>query len=143
MDLAIAGDFFAAAVEDHGRIVDLVLAGDLFEDRAGMDEYAMPPRQILHRVIGRAVAENFSRGLFFGTDAAKKDETLRQAHPVGLLFGHGTFDEFGRRSDVRLLRMAGIHLDQGDFHCRRIAEPASALCNARRSLMEWRAQAAS
>ena len=64
MDLAIAGDLVAGAVEDHGRIVDAVLAGDFFEDRAGMDEDAVPARQLLHGAIGRPIAEDF-RGLIF------------------------------------------------------------------------------
>src|SRR5579875_1375005 len=52
MDFAVAGDFRAGAIEDHGCVVNALASRRLFENGTGMDEDFMLLGERLHGAIG-------------------------------------------------------------------------------------------
>jgi hypothetical protein len=116
MDFAIARDFRAGAIEDHGGVVDPFSISGFFQDRAGMNIDAMFFGELLHRAIGRAAGNAFGRRQLGLAIAAEKIETFGQRDPIRPLFRDRLFDEARRGGDIGGLVADRIHLDQGNFH---------------------------
>src|ERR1700722_7553910 len=116
MDLAITGNLVTRAVEDHTGVMKAILAGNLFEDRAGMNKDAVASRQRLHGGISRPFPEDFRSLLLVSGLTAEKVETFRLADPSRPFVGYSLFDQLAGRGDIRRLVLARIHLDQTDLH---------------------------
>jgi hypothetical protein len=120
VNLAVAGDLGAIAVEDDRRVVDPILAVNPLHDRAGVDENAMFDRLGARHRIGRAARQRLRIGELVGPRTARPVELFRQQHPVGRLFGDGALDQRLGRSDIGGLVADRVHLDERDFHRRRL-----------------------
>src|SRR5450631_344217 len=100
MNLAIARDLRAGAIEDHGCVVNALPAFGFFKNGTGVDVNLVFFGERSHRAIGWAIRKGFRRHYLGLPVAAKKIETFGQANPVRPFVSDGLFDELGSSADV-------------------------------------------
>ena len=116
MNLAIARDLFARAIERNRRVANPLVAGDRLQYRAAVNEHAMRFGHVTqHRPCG-AAGQLLGGCELLHARAAHEVEDFGQADPVRLFLAHSLFNQSARRRDIGALVRAGIHLDQRDFH---------------------------
>jgi hypothetical protein len=104
MDLAVARDLLALAVEDDAGVVDAPFALDSFHDRAGVDEDAVLGGERLRHRIGRPAGQRLGVLRLVAARPAGPVELLGQQDPVRPVLGDGALDQrLGRRDIGRLV----------------------------------------